>query len=131
MRVSMEYKITANDGSWESDWEYFEIKLNWIESCAYMWIMERKVVSFRYPINRFLQRYVLSVCEKKAKTYEAKVFAELGGNINNSSSGDMQFSWDFYVPRSEEDVPFIIEDFSVMKEVDKKLREMESREQGN
>lgn len=112
MKLPIEYKITSEDDSCESNWTYHEIRLNCIESCIYMWLMERKVVSYN-RVNSLLQRRLFAVIEGKVKRHVAKL-----GNHNPNN-----IEWDFYEEYDEESESFIFPFPDRDREVERMIRE--------
>ena len=113
MKLPIEYKIKTEDDSCESNWTYHEIRLNCIESCIYMWLMERHVVHYN-RINSLLQRHLFSVIEGKIKRHVAKC-----GNRDTNN-----IEWDFYEEYDEETELFIC---SYPREIERMLRESAQR----
>ena len=111
MKLPIEYKITSEDDSGESNWTYHEIRLSCIESCIYMWLMERKTVSYN-RINSLLQRHLFAVIEGKVKRHAAK----LGNHDTNN------IEWDFY-EEYDDDEDFEPFTCTLPREVERMIRE--------
>ena len=115
MKLPIQYRIKSEDDSCESNWTYHEIRLNCIESCIYMWLLERKVVSYN-RVNSLLQRHLFAVIEGKVKRHVAKL-----GN-----HGPNNIEWDFY-EEYDDDEDFEPFTCTLPREVERMLRECAQR----
>lgn len=121
MKIPIQYKVISNDYSWESEWQYWEIDVNFAEYCVHKWLRKKKEFHPK-TIPYFLFFREFYTCRNRIEANKTALLEKV--EEKSAIPSDTFIDWEFYEEGRENDEnagPFIHEQGL---EVDRMLRQV-------